>query len=167
MLMAIPLTEIEALYAKTLQGRTVVTFLDAGPRDDGATAAANGQLANELWLTPATAAGGVAFAAAGPSQVSKESPNFGGGHGLFTFAVTTGMRGEADTDKDGTVVVDELAAFLSRRYREAADEGGRRTTTPRTMITGNGALPLSGRAAVAPPARCESSAPSEACPVSR
>jgi len=143
---AMPLSEIETLYATTLKDRRVVTFLDAGRRQGGVATAGNGQLGNELWLGAATSAGGVGFAAAGPSQISKESAQFGGGHGLFAFALAGGLRGEADADRDGTVIVDELAAFLDRRYREAADEGSRLPVAPRVASGSSGTLALAGRA---------------------
>ena len=160
---AVPLSEIEALYASTLEGRTVVTFLDAGRRRVGAATSGSGQLGNELWLTPATTAGGVGFAAAGPSQISKESPQFGGGHGLFAFALTSGLRGEADANRDGTVTVDELAAFLDRRYREAADEGSRLTVAPRVSSGSNGTLPLAGRSVSAARGQAAAAAAERPC----
>jgi len=150
---ALPLSEVESLYATTLQGRTVVTFLDAGRRQGGLATSGTGQLGNELWLTPATTSGGAGFAAAGPAQISKESPEFGGGHGLFAFALSSGMRGEADADRDGSVTVDELAQFLERRYREAADEGSRLRVAPRVASGSNAMLPLAGRSVSTGPVR--------------
>ncbi len=160
---AVPLSEIEALYAETLQDRTVVTFLDAGRRQSGAATPGSGQLGNEHWLTLATMAGGVGFAAAGPSQISKESAQFGGGHGLFAFALASGLRGEADTDHDGTVTVDELAAFAERRYREAADEGSRLPVMPRIASASKGTLPLAGRSVVPGRGQTAATAGAQAC----
>ena len=165
---AMPMTEIERLYTNRLEGRRVVTFVDAGPRSDAGMALAGARLANELWLTPATVARGVAFAAAGPSQVSKESPNFGGGHGLFAFSLVNGLREYADGNSDGTVVVNELAEFLNRSYRDASDEGGGRTTSPRAITMANGALPLAGRLALgASPSRDGSATLEQSCPAGR
>jgi WD40 repeat protein len=41
-----------------------------------------------------------------------------GGHGFFTQALTQGMAGEADTDKDGVVELYELLPFVCSRVRK-------------------------------------------------
>jgi tetratricopeptide (TPR) repeat protein/uncharacterized caspase-like protein len=53
-------------------------------------------------------------------EVSYESAALGGGHGLFTYYVVTGLTGEADTDHDGYVVADELAEYVRTQVRETA-----------------------------------------------
>ena len=51
--------------------------------------------------------------AARPKELSLESPEFGGGHGAFTWAVLQGLTGAADTDHDGFVTAGELIDFVS------------------------------------------------------
>jgi uncharacterized caspase-like protein len=51
--------------------------------------------------------------AARPKELSQESPEFGGGHGAFTWAVLRGLEGAADADKDGFVTAGELIDFVS------------------------------------------------------
>jgi uncharacterized caspase-like protein len=51
--------------------------------------------------------------AARPKELSLEGPDFGGGHGAFTWAVLRGLEGAADTDKDGFVSAGELIDFVT------------------------------------------------------
>lgn len=52
-------------------------------------------------------------------EQSFESPNWGGGHGIFTYYVVQGMEGSADENGDGYVTADELADYVYRNVREA------------------------------------------------
>jgi tetratricopeptide (TPR) repeat protein len=52
---------------------------------------------------------------------SFESPDWGGGHGIFTYYVVRGLEGEADDNHDGIVTADELAEYVRRNVREATD----------------------------------------------
>jgi uncharacterized caspase-like protein len=51
--------------------------------------------------------------AARPKELSLEGPEFGGGHGAFTWAVLRGLEGAADTDHDGFVTAGEMIDFVS------------------------------------------------------
>ena len=51
--------------------------------------------------------------AARPKELSMEGPEFGGGHGAFTWSVLRGLEGAADTDHDGAVTAGELIDFVS------------------------------------------------------
>ena len=52
-------------------------------------------------------------------ESSYESPEFGGGHGIFTYYVVQGMNGAADTNGDGVVSADELAEYVHANVRQA------------------------------------------------
>ena len=54
-------------------------------------------------------------------EQSFESQQFGGGHGVFTYYVTKGLEGEADTDSNGIVTADELAEYARYNVRQATD----------------------------------------------
>jgi tetratricopeptide (TPR) repeat protein len=60
-------------------------------------------------------------------EQSFESPQWGGGHGIFTYYVIKGMEGEADTDGDGRVTADELAEYVHTNVRK--DTGERQNPT--------------------------------------
>jgi uncharacterized caspase-like protein len=51
--------------------------------------------------------------AARPREVSYEGPDFGTGHGAFTWSVLKGLEGAADSDHDGFVTAGELIDFVS------------------------------------------------------
>jgi uncharacterized caspase-like protein len=51
--------------------------------------------------------------AARPTELSNEGPDFGGGHGAFTWSVLRALSGEGDTDHDGFVTAGELIDFVS------------------------------------------------------
>jgi hypothetical protein len=52
-------------------------------------------------------------------ELSFESADLEGGHGVFTYYVVKGMEGAADTSRDGIVSADELAEYVHTQVREA------------------------------------------------
>lgn len=48
-----------------------------------------------------------------PREISLEGPQFGGGHGAFSYYVVKGLEGAADANKDGTVDASELVTYVS------------------------------------------------------
>jgi tetratricopeptide (TPR) repeat protein len=50
-----------------------------------------------------------------PREVSLEGPEFGGGHGVFSYYVIKGLQGAADANKDGVVDADELIKYVSEQ----------------------------------------------------
>jgi uncharacterized caspase-like protein len=53
----------------------------------------------------ARAKGRIILTASGANEVSGEDDKLK--HGVFTYFLLEGLRGEADTDKDGMITVDE------------------------------------------------------------
>jgi len=52
-------------------------------------------------------------------EVSYETPDLEGGHGVFTYYVVKGLEGEADTlPQDGKVSADELAEYVHTQVRD-------------------------------------------------
>ena len=84
---------------------------------------------------------------------SFESPDWGGGHGIFTYYVVKGLEGAADESHDGIVTADELAEYVRRNVREATN-GQQNPTSERGSYDPNMLLAYlpSGRA------RCTSAA---------
>jgi tetratricopeptide (TPR) repeat protein len=62
--------------------------------------------------------------AAGPKESSFESPEYGGGHGAFTYFVMKGMSGEADAEgnRDGIVDARELYDYVYRQVEKATSD---------------------------------------------
>jgi hypothetical protein len=65
-------------------------------------------------------------------EVSYEHPQWGGGHGIFTYYVVRGLEGEADENGDGVVTADELYDYVYRNVREATATRPRDNRTPPT-----------------------------------
>jgi tetratricopeptide (TPR) repeat protein len=68
--------------------------------------------------------------------VSLESPDFAGGHGLFTYYVVQGLGGAADENGDGIVNADELAEYVRRNVRDAS-KGQQNPTSDRGSFDSN------------------------------
>ena len=47
-----------------------------------------------------------------PKEVSYEGPQYGGGHGAFTYSVLKGLQGAADDNKDQSVNVNEIIDYV-------------------------------------------------------
>jgi tetratricopeptide (TPR) repeat protein len=54
-------------------------------------------------------------------EQSFESPDWGGGHGIFTYYVERGLAGQADEDGDGLVTADELAEYVRSNVRRDSE----------------------------------------------
>ncbi len=68
-------------------------------------------------------AGGDLFGllASRPKEVSLEGPQFGGGHGVFSYFVIKGLQGAADQNKDGVVDASELIKYVNDNVPMATD----------------------------------------------
>jgi tetratricopeptide (TPR) repeat protein len=73
-------------------------------------------------------------------EQSFESPDWGGGHGIFTYYVVKGLEREGDENSDGIVTADELAEYVRRNVREAT-QAKQNPTSDRGSFDPN--LPLS------------------------
>lgn len=52
--------------------------------------------------------------AARPKELSNEGPEYGGGHGAFTYSLIRALDGAADADKDGAVTSGEVIDFVTK-----------------------------------------------------
>ena len=86
--------------------------------------------------------------AASPSEQSFEDAQWGGGHGVFTYVLLDGLRGQAKRGADRTVVAAEAIDYISRRVPQ--DTGNRQH--PRVAGTFDGQLPLAFDLPLAAPA---------------
>jgi TPR repeat protein/uncharacterized caspase-like protein len=79
---------------------------------------------NRLLASLALAKPGMAILTASRgAELSQENARWGGGHGVFTHFVLTGMAGGADENKDQLVTVSELYDFVYGRVKEATSGG--------------------------------------------
>ncbi len=57
------------------------------------------------------------ISASSDNQFSQESKKWGGGHGVFTYFLLKGLKGDADYNKDNSVSLGELTSYLSEKVR--------------------------------------------------
>ena len=148
---ALPMHEIEVALKRTLRAERVVVLADTchsgaltlapETRPDGderrttrrGAASAAGVMKSHL-QDLGKAKPGIAFlTSADHDQVSVEGEEWGGGHGVFTWFLLEGLRGEADgydgSPKDGRVRIGELFDYVSDRVKHAV--GTQHPTTGR------------------------------------
>ena len=124
---AVPMEAIDISLKDNLLSEKIVIIADAchsasigkgiGRRSSpvNSTAAVNRYLENV-----SKAKGGVALlTSAEANEVALEDEKWGGGHGVFTYYLLEGMRGNADMDpKDGIVSVGELFEYVRERVQK-------------------------------------------------
>src|ERR1700733_9870928 len=110
---ALPMTELQALFEEQLSkvGR-VLLFVDV------CKAGTIGTIHNTTVASNVQQLGDIqgdlfGLLASRPREVSLEGPEFGGGHGVFSYFVIKGLEGAADENKDGVVDADELIKYVS------------------------------------------------------
>jgi tetratricopeptide (TPR) repeat protein len=122
---ALPMTELTALFDGQLKkvGR-VLLFTDVCKA--GVIGSIRSVKVNENVQQLAGAGGSLlGLLASRPNELSLEGPQFGGGHGVFSYFVVKGLEGEADADKNGVVDADELIEYVRTQVRAAT---GRKQT---------------------------------------
>jgi uncharacterized caspase-like protein len=62
-------------------------------------------------------AGRAVLISSGVNEVSLESQRWGGGHGIFSWALLEGLRGEADASGDRLITAGELFDYVRNRVR--------------------------------------------------
>lgn len=131
-----PLARAYAALAK-LPAKAVVVMLDScfsgakgrGLTQEGARPLVSAQAPSGLDPKLAVLAG------ASGSQIASDLDK--AEHGLFTYYLLKGMRGDADKDKDGTVTLAELYPFVRGGVSERASRELNRDQTP-VLIGGSG-----------------------------
>jgi tetratricopeptide (TPR) repeat protein len=122
-----PMEELGAAIGSKIQAKSKILLTDAchsGAISPADTENLNGKLATldkSLFSLTASRA----------SERSFESPDLDGGHGVFTYYVTQGLGGVADTNHDGIVTADELSEYVHTQVREAT-QGQQNPTSDRT-----------------------------------
>ncbi|HTM52032.1 MAG TPA: tetratricopeptide repeat protein [Bryobacteraceae bacterium] len=57
-----------------------------------------------------------------PKELSYEGPEFGGGHGAFSYFLLKGLEGAADKNKDGKVDVNELINYVQTEVAKGTND---------------------------------------------
>jgi hypothetical protein len=142
---ALPMDEIQRIFARVAAER-IVMLLDtcysgnAGGRTFARASTRASGLDDQFLQRLTRSRGRVIMTASGPNEVALELPELG--HGVFTYYVLQGLRGQADRDRDGLVTVSELYEYVEDQVdRTARRAGGRQRPLMKGEIEGT--LPLS------------------------
>jgi len=124
---ALPMDELQIIFDR-IEAERVVVFLDAcySGAAGGRTFASKRTRAlrvDDLFLDRlARSRGRAIITASRSSEVSIEVPELG--HGLFTHYLLQGLRGAADLDRDGVVVLQELYTYLEQQVSQKSRASG-------------------------------------------
>jgi hypothetical protein len=124
---ALPMDELQIIFQR-IEADRVVMFLDAcysgaaGGRTFAAAGYRTGRV-DDLFLDRlASSRGRAIITASRSSEVSLELPELG--HGIFTHYLLQGLRGAADLDRDGVVVLQELYTYLEQQVSQKSRGSG-------------------------------------------
>ena len=139
---ALPMADIQELVQEQLSnvGRVAV-FVDVCRA--GAIGTIRSTTVNAVVERLAEAEGEIfGLMASRPKELSYEGPQFGGGHGAFSYALLKALNGEADKNKDKIVNVNEIIDYV----RDAVAESTNDKQHPRDFGTMDNAVALSNLA---------------------
>lgn len=124
-----PMWDIETALKRFIKAKKVVVIADAchsggvGESFDIARRANRGMkvvpVNTGLHDLTKVSEGVCVISASDDKQMSRESEDWGGGHGVFTFYLLEGLTGDADYSKDAKVTLGELIPYLSEKVRRA------------------------------------------------
>jgi hypothetical protein len=120
---AVRMQEVQDAVRYYIKAKKVVVFADAcHSAGVGGNIAMRGQATSELvnkFLEEIAKAGNsvLTLSASESSEFSQESPQWGGGHGVFTYYLLEGLKGKANVDADPIVRLGELVDYVSQNVR--------------------------------------------------
>ena len=124
---AFPMWDIETALNRFINAKKVIVLADAchsggiGQSFDMARRAGRGmsvnQISSALESLSDVGDGICVISASDINQFSRESEQWGGGHGVFTYFLLEGLKGDADYNTDGAVNLGELTSYLSEKVR--------------------------------------------------
>jgi hypothetical protein len=141
---ALPMSELQETLEHRVRAERLVVFIDtchsaglSGEKLVGARSIEN-NLINLYASRLYTESGRAVLTSSDVNEVSQESTRWGGGHGVFSWALLEGLRGAADTNSDHFVTAGELFDYVHDRVlKETAGN-----QTPRALSGLNADLAL-------------------------
>jgi len=118
---AFPIARLEELASRNGHANYVVAFADicrAYGVGEGNAPANN--LTNQYFHRALSGGKRAVITASDVTELSLEGERWGGGHGVFTWQLLTGLEGDADANRDGGVTVAELSRYLEERVPSAS-----------------------------------------------
>jgi caspase domain-containing protein len=122
----LPMSELQQLLDNSVRAQRVVMFIDTchSAGISGKELVTGRQLVqteNNIFNLYAAnlfrETGRAVLTSSDVNEISRESNKWGGGHGIFTWALLEGLGGAADTNTDHFITAGELFDFVSNRVR--------------------------------------------------
>lgn len=144
---ALNMSELQTLFSTRLRAKRMVILIDAchsGGVDSAPVSGARQLERNEnntfnVYAEKLFSGEGRALLTSSDvNEISQEGKKWGGGHGVFTWAILEGLNGVADVNRDKVVTTGELFDFVSQKVREQTN--GRQS--PRALAGTNRDFPL-------------------------
>jgi len=124
---AFPMWQLQDVFERVLKAKRVITFADtchsygfSGARAGAGQRRAN-NLVNQYLQRYASKGQRAVITASDISESSFEDAKWGDGHGVFTYFLLRGLKGEADRNHDGVVTAGEIFAYLKESVPQATD----------------------------------------------
>jgi len=122
-----PMWDIETALKRFIKSRKIIVIADAchtggvGQAFDIARRSGRGIKVNPinsgLRSLSKVGDGVCVISASDDKQLSQEGQQWGSGHGVFTYFLLKGLKGDADYSKDGKVTLGELIPYVSEHVR--------------------------------------------------
>jgi hypothetical protein len=141
---ALPMRELQESLDYNIRAKRVVVFIDAchsaglSGEQLVETRGLENNLINLYAAKLFNEEGRAVMTSSDVNEVSRESQRWGGGHGIFTWALLEGLGGRADANADHLVTAGELFSFVRERVRSETEF----RQNPRIMPGANADLPL-------------------------
>ena len=117
----IPMWDIETALKRTIAAERVIVLADtchSAGVTEGVKGVKIGDQFNRYFEQLAKAKPGrVIFTSSEGYEVSREGKKWGGGHGVFTWALLDALKGKADRDKNGIVTLGEMLDYVDITVR--------------------------------------------------
>ena len=123
---AFPMWDIDMALRRYVKARRVVVLADAchagAIAPEGARAGGQNPVHQYLRQLALAEAGRLVFTASEARELSHESEDYGGGHGVFTYYLLEGLKGAADADANGIVDAGEIVEYVRAKVKAATKD---------------------------------------------
>jgi uncharacterized caspase-like protein len=116
---AFPMWDFQTALRRQIAAQRVVVIADAC--HSGGALVGDASPINQAFSGLFSPSMRVTLTAADGSEFSREGAQWGGGHGVFTYTLLNGLKGDADTDHDGVVTFTEAAAYVRSHVSQATN----------------------------------------------
>ncbi|MFO0730990.1 MAG: caspase family protein [Nitrospiraceae bacterium] len=120
----LPMREVETIFNRLAPERVIFIsdscYSGATAGRTFATASRRAVVSESFLSRLSKGKGRIVLSASKASEVSEEREDLG--HGVFTYYLLEGLRGQADTDRDGMITVDEAYGYVSKKVPEVTGQ---------------------------------------------